>query len=65
MGGLAMLGRLRADGALDGVPVIAFTSCASDADRARYLAAGAVGTIAKPFDPGTLHLEIARLIDGA
>jgi CheY-like chemotaxis protein len=38
------------------------TASIRDADRARFIAAGAVGVIAKPFDPLALVWEIRNLL---
>ncbi|MDB4906440.1 MAG: two-component response regulator [Gemmatimonadetes bacterium] len=54
--------RLKADPATAGVPVIFLTAMDSDAERARLMDAGALGIIAKPFDPITLADEISALL---
>jgi two-component system, cell cycle response regulator DivK len=48
--GLALLRRLRADPALDGLVVVAFTAYAMKGDRERLLAAGCDGYISKPIE---------------
>lgn len=57
--GFATLERLRAIGVL--APAIFFTSRASADDAVRYKAAGALGSIPKPFDPLKLGRQILRL----
>jgi CheY-like chemotaxis protein len=47
--GMATLARLREQG--NATPAIFFTARANAEDIARYEALGAIGTIAKPFDP--------------
>lgn len=54
MDGIATLEQLRARGI--GAPVVFFTSHVQPAELKRYRALGAMGTIAKPFDP----LKVAR-----
>lgn len=49
MDGTAVLAHLRADARLRTLPVVAFTAYARDGDRARYLAAGFDGYVAKPI----------------
>lgn len=59
--GIATLEALRALGV--GAPAIFFTSRAGASDLARYRLAGALGTIAKPFDPLKLAAQIRALLD--
>ena len=59
--GPTTLGRLR--GSLpQGVPVIFLTAKLQAADRARLLGLGAVGVVAKPFDPMALPAEIDGIL---
>ena len=50
MDGVEALGRLRADPATAGIPVVALTAFAMKDDRARLLAAGFDGYLEKPID---------------
>ena len=61
--GLGTLAALREQGIAS--PVIFFTAKAETADLARYRAAGAIGTIAKPFDPLKLGGQILALWNSA
>lgn len=45
------------------MPVVFLTAKAGDAERERLLALGAVGVIAKPFDPLKLADELERTIE--
>jgi CheY-like chemotaxis protein len=65
MDGPTTFGRLRADPATAATPVIFMTAKVQKQEVARYLELGAVGVIAKPFDPMTLPGEIRRLVPGA
>ncbi len=65
MDGPTTFGRLRADPATATTPVIFMTAKVQKQEVARYLELGAVGVIAKPFDPMTLPGEIRRLVPGA
>jgi two-component system, OmpR family, response regulator len=57
------LERMR-DGALaPEVPVVFLTAKAGEGERARLLSLGAIGVIAKPFDPLTLSEELRRILD--
>lgn len=59
--GLELLRRWRADGHLEGVPVLILSGKgAALAGEAR--AAGALGVLAKPFDPGALAGQIQGLL---
>jgi two-component system OmpR family response regulator len=59
--GMATLAGLRAAGVA--APVVFFTSRQAPGDLARYAKAGALGTIAKPFDPLRLARQLSRLWD--
>lgn len=48
--GVTALGRLRGDAATAAIPVVALTAFAMKDDRARFLAAGFDGYLAKPID---------------
>ena len=60
--GPATMRRLQDDGLLAGTPVVFLTAKAQRAERERLNALGAVGVIAKPFDPLTLSDDLARLL---
>lgn len=64
MDGTETLGRLRADPALEGIPVIFMTAKVQHSEVARYRELGAAGVIAKPFDPMTLHERVRGLLAG-
>ena len=61
MDGPATLTRLRDMPELAGIPVIFITARASTSERARLTALGALGVIAKPFDPMSLAAEVREL----
>lgn len=61
--GPATFERLRADPTTASIPIIFLTAKARPADRVRLTELGALGVITKPFDPATLHLDIARLAE--
>lgn len=52
--------RLKADPVSAGIPVI-FLTARRDADRARSVELGAIGSIAKPFDPLRLADEVKAI----
>lgn len=60
--GLATLAELRADDALCAVPVIFMTARVQEAEVKEYLSLGALGVIAKPFDPMTLATRVRDLL---
>lgn len=63
MDGLETFRRLRAGHGLDpGVPVIAMTANALEADRKAYLAAGLNGYLPKPFSTETLALVLRSVL---
>ncbi len=61
--GPSTLERLRAGVLPARVPVVFLTAKVGDAERERLLSLGAVGVIAKPFDPMTLPKELQRILD--
>jgi two-component system, OmpR family, response regulator len=62
--GPGTLSRLRADPQLKTLPVIFMTAKALPQEVARFRALGAVGVIAKPFDPMQLGRQVLALWDG-
>lgn len=59
MDGMALLARFRESGV--GVPAIFFTARINPSDVERYRAAGAIGILAKPFDPLKLGRQITQI----
>lgn len=45
-----------------GIPVILLTAKVQSADRARFSELGVTGVLTKPFDPATLHEQVAQLL---
>lgn len=62
MGGPSVLKALRTRPAFEAAPVIFITARAQRQERDRFIAAGAVGVIAKPFDPLTLAAEVRAAV---
>lgn len=63
-GGLSLLGQLKGCPSTAGIPVVLLTAADTtgiEACRAR----GAVGVIAKPFDPASLPEQITRIVRDA
>lgn len=60
--GLSLMAEVRRLGV--DTPIIFLTARAREADLERYRAAGALGTISKPFDPLTLADQVRRLLGG-
>lgn len=66
MDGPSTLGQLKLDPVTEDVPVVFITARSQPQEVQRFLSLGAVGVIAKPFDPMTLaeqalaHLKTAR-----
>lgn len=65
MHGPVVMQRLHADPETAALPVIVMTAKARAADLAFYREAGAIGVIAKPFDPLQLAGQVRTLLDTA
>jgi CheY-like chemotaxis protein len=63
MDGLQTLAALQQLPGLAGVPVIFMTARLQEAEQQRYLSAGAIAVIEKPFDPLTLGIQLRELCD--
>jgi CheY-like chemotaxis protein len=63
--GPATLALLRAEEATRKIPVLFLTGHTAEEERGRLCALGAVGVIAKPFQPARLGDEIARLLEAS
>ena len=63
--GVAALGRLRAAPATAAIPVVALTAFAMAGDRARFLAAGFDGYLAKPLDVRRFPEQVRRFCERA
>lgn len=61
--GLALIERLRADAALDGLVIVAFTAYAMKGDRERLLAAGCDGYISKPIEVSTFAAQVRGFLE--
>jgi two-component system cell cycle response regulator DivK len=62
--GVEALGRLRADGRIASVPVIALTAQAMEGDRERFLAAGFDGYVSKPVNIAEFVATVKRYCEG-
>ncbi len=60
--GPSTLERMRNGALTPQVPVIFLTAKVGESERARLLSLGAIGVIAKPFDPLTLPEELRRIL---
>lgn len=65
MDGPATLQLLRASDATSRIPVIFMTAKVQKHEVDKYLAAGAVGVIPKPFDPMALPAQILQILSSA
>jgi CheY-like chemotaxis protein len=63
MDGLTALGLLRQEPELSGTPVVFMTAKVQRDEISRYLDAGALGVVSKPFDPMTLPSEIEKILE--
>ncbi|HEY9620036.1 MAG TPA: response regulator [Crinalium sp.] len=63
MDGVQFFEQLQAKPDINPVPVIFLTAKASVSDRHRLKEMGAVGIIAKPFDPATIWQQIAQILN--
>jgi CheY-like chemotaxis protein len=63
--GLAVLGRLRADGSTSAIPVVALTAQAMPNDGQRFLRAGFDGYLSKPIDTRALAGQVRGFCAGA
>lgn len=64
MDGYAVASALRANPALDAVPIVAVTSYAMNNDRVQALAAGCDAYIEKPIDPDTFAEQVEAAAAG-
>lgn len=64
MDGPATLQQLRASETTAKIPVIFMTAKVQKHEVDKYLAAGAVGVIPKPFDPMALPAQILQILSG-
>jgi CheY-like chemotaxis protein len=62
MDGAATFRALHADEATTGIPVVFLTAKAMASEVKRLMDLGAKGVVLKPFDPMTLHKEIAAIL---
>ncbi len=62
MDGYAVARALTTDRALGGIPIVAVTSYAMAGDRERVLAAGCLGYLEKPINPGTFVTDIEQYL---
>jgi two-component system cell cycle response regulator DivK len=65
MDGVSALARLRAEPATKGIPVVALTALAMQADRDRLLGAGFDGYLAKPIDTKAFPEQVRRYCERA
>jgi len=61
--GPATLARLRADAETRHIPVVFLTAKTQRREVDHYRALGAVGVLAKPFDPMTLATDVVRALE--
>lgn len=57
--GPSVFAMMRNEPATQGIPVVLLTAKLQPADRQRFADLGVAGTIPKPFDPMTLHQQLA------
>jgi CheY-like chemotaxis protein len=64
MDGPATLAQLKAAEGTAGIPVVFITARTQSYEVERFLSLGALGVIAKPFDPMELAGQVRRFLDG-
>ena len=64
MDGPELLAHLRSDIRTAGIPVVFMTARAQQSEIEHFLALGAAGVIAKPFDPLTLAISVRACLCG-
>lgn len=62
MDGPSVFARLRGNDATRAIPVVLLTAKVQPTERARFAELGVDGVLAKPFDPMTLHREVAAAL---
>jgi len=65
MDGMQTLERLRADDTTASIPVIFMTARVQKHEADAYLDLGAIGVLAKPFNPMELASEVRQIFDAA
>lgn len=65
MDGPGTLRSLKADAAISHIPVIFLTGVAHDHSSTDFIALGALGALAKPFNPMTLASELSALLSAS
>lgn len=65
MDGVTALERLRADPAIAGIVVVAFTASVMPVDRDRFSRAGFAGVIVKPIDVSTFPNQVLTYCNGS
>lgn len=61
--GVATFERIRANSDLDAIPIIFLTAKVQRHEVTRYMDLGALGVIAKPFDPLSLPDQVRKILD--
>ena len=61
--GIDVLAELRSESATANIPAIAQTGFAYEDDQDQFLDAGFIGCVTKPFDVGTLAVDVQRMLD--
>lgn len=65
MDGIDVCRALKADPATAPLPIVFLTAAAHAGAHEEAMAAGAIGVIAKPFNPMRLGLDVRALVEGA
>jgi two-component system chemotaxis response regulator CheY len=64
MGGLGLVKEVRKSDATRALPILMITTVTGKEEIVAALKAGVNNVVVKPFDAGTLHAKIARLVPG-